>query len=134
MLRKKRKIYKLGDVQFELMRIVWNKGKATVREVTETIARKRKMAYPTVLTMLRELEKKGLLVHDVDGRTYVYRPTRSRYSITTSILKDIKRRVFDNSLEALFTRLFEVEKMDPDELKHIKTLIARKEKGQKIRE
>ena len=128
---RKKKFYRLGDVQLELMKVVWEKGKATVREVTDTISKKRKMAYTTVLTMLRDLENKGLLVHDVDERTYVYRPAVSQKRVTTGIIKDIKKRVFDNSTEALLSHLLKVEKIKPDELERIKKTIAEKERAQK---
>ena len=128
---KKRKPYKLGDVQLELMKVVWAKGQATVREVTETISKKRKMAYSTVLTMLRDLETKGVLVHDIDGRTFVYRPVMSRKRVTTGIIGDIKRRLFDNSASALLAHLLEAEKIAPGELERMKQMIAEKGKGLK---
>ena len=128
---KKRKPYKLGDVQLELMKVVWAKGQATVREVTETISKKRKMAYSTVLTMLRDLETKGVLDHDVDGRAYVYRPVMSRKRVTTGIIGDIKRRLFDNSASALLAHLLEAEKIAPGELESMKRMIAEKGKGLK---
>ena len=127
-MRKKRP-YKLGDVQLELMKIVWEKGKATVREVTETISAKRTMAYSTVLTMLRDLERKGVLVHDVDGRAYVYRPAISRKRITTGIIGDIKRRLFDNSAAALLAHLLEAETIAPGELERMRRMITEKEQG-----
>ena len=125
---KRKSLFKLGDVQLELMKIIWAQGKATVRQVTDAMARKRRLAYSTVLTMLRDLERKGILVHDVDGRTYVYRPTVSRKWVTTGVIKDIKKRLFGNSAEALVLHLLEIEKLAPDELEHMKQMIAEKEK------
>jgi len=129
-VRKKRP-YKLGDVQLELMKVVWAKGKATVREVMEAISAKRTMAYSTVLTMLRDLETKGVLVHEVDGRAYVYKPSLSRKRVTTGIIGDIKQRLFDNSAAALLAHLLEAEKIAPSELERMKQMIAEKEKGLK---
>ena len=121
--------YKLGNVQLELMKVIWEKGKATVREVTETISAKRIMAYSTVLTMLRDLEAQGMLIHDVDGRTFVYRPVVSRKRIITGIIQDVQRRLFDDSAAALLAHLLEAEHIGSDELEHMKQMIAQKEKS-----
>ncbi|MBN1919470.1 MAG: BlaI/MecI/CopY family transcriptional regulator [Verrucomicrobia bacterium] len=119
---------KLGDVQLELMKVVWAKGKATVREVTDAIAAKREMAYTTVLTMLRDLETKGLLSHEVDGRTYVYKPVVQRKRIVRGIVGDITRRLFDGSPAALLAHVLDAETIEPDELDRMKRMIAEKER------
>ena len=124
---KQARLFKLGDVQFELMKIVWAKKQATVRDVYEEMLKRRKIAHSTVLTMLRELERKGLLVHDVDDRTYIYRPTQTRKRITTGILRDLIKRVFDGSAESLIASLVEDEEIGMDELKQMEEFIARKE-------
>jgi BlaI family penicillinase repressor len=125
----RRKPFKLGDVQLELMKIVWAKGKATVREVTDAIAARRKMAYTTVMTMLRDLERKGLLAHEVDGRTYVYKPLVQRKRVVSGIVGDITRRLFDGSPAALLAHVLEGESIDADELDRIKRMIAQKEQA-----
>lgn len=125
-----KKPFKLGDVQLELMKIVWAKGKATVREVTDAIAAKREMAYTTVMTMLRDLEGKGLLTHKVDGRTFVYKPAVQRKRVVSGIVGDITRRLFDGSPAALLAHLLEGESIEPGELERIKRMIADKEKAE----
>jgi BlaI family penicillinase repressor len=119
---------KLGDVQLELMKIVWAKGKATVREVTDAISATRTMAYTTVLTMLRDLEAKGLLTHEVDGRTYVYKPAVQRNRIVSGIVGDITRKLFDGSAAALLAHVLDAEAIEPDELERMKRMIAEKER------
>ena len=128
---KRKRPYNLGDVQLELMKVVWAKGQGTVREVTETISKKRKMAYSTVLTMLRDLETKGVLAHQVDGRAFVYRPVISRKRVATGMVGDIKRRLFDNSAVALLAHLLDKNEMAPGELEQMKQMIAEKVKGLK---
>jgi BlaI family penicillinase repressor len=126
----RKKPFKLGDVQLELMKIVWAKGKATVRDVTDAIAARRKMAYTTVMTMLRDLERKGLLAHEVDGRTYVYKPLVQRKRVVSGIVGDITRRLFDGSPAALLAHVLEGESIDADELERIKWMIAEKEEAE----
>ncbi len=122
------KPFKLGDVQLELMKIVWARGKATVREVTEVISTTREMAYTTVLTMLRDLEGKGLLTHEVDGRTYVYKPVVQRERIVSGIVGDITRRLFDGSAAAFLAHVLDEETIQPGELERMKQMIAEKER------
>lgn len=122
------KPFKLGDVQLELMKIVWAKGKATVREVADAISATREMAYTTVLTMLRDLEGKGLLAHEVDGRTYVYKPVVQRSRIVSGIVGDITRRLFDGSAAALLAHVLDEETIGPGELDRMKRMIAEKER------
>jgi BlaI family penicillinase repressor len=126
--------HKLGDVQLELMKIIWEKGKATVREVTDAVSAKRTMAYTTVLTMLRELENKGLLTHEVDGRTYVYKPVVQRKRVVAGILGDIRQRLFDGSAAALLAHVLDMEAVAPGELDQMKQMIADKEREQKEQE
>jgi len=64
---------RLGRLELQIMNVVWDRGKATVHDVKNALSR-RKPAYSTILTMMRKLEVKGYLEHEVDGRTYVYRP------------------------------------------------------------
>ena len=119
---------KLGDVQLELMKIIWAKGKATVREVADAISAKRAMAYTTVLTMLRDLETKGLLTHEVDGRTYVYKPAVQRNRVVSGIVGDITRKLFDGSAAALLAHVLDAEAIGRDELERMKRMIAEKER------
>ena len=127
----RKKPFKLGDVQLELMKIVWARGKATVREVTDAVSAKRTMAYTTVLTMLRELENKGLLTHEVDGRTFVYKPVVQRKRVVAGILGDIRQRLFDGSAAALLAQVLDMEAIDPGELEQMKQMIAEREREQK---
>ena len=123
-----KKAFKLGDVQLELMKIVWTKGKATVREVTDAISATREMAYTTVLTMLRDLEGKGLLAHEVEGRTFVYKPVVQRERVVSGIVGDMARRLFDGSAAALLAHVLDEETIGPGELERMKQMIAKKER------
>ena len=119
--------FKLGNVQFEFMKIIWRKREATVRDVYEEMLKRRKISYSTVLTMMRDLETKGLLTHESVNRTYIYKPVCTRREISGGIIRDIMSRIFDGSAEALVSRLLDDEGISSEELAHIKDVIARKE-------
>ena len=123
MVKEKDSEIRLGRLEMQIMNIVWEKGKATVHEVKEALGKGRKPAYSTILTMMRKIEAKGYLEHDVDDRTYVYRPTISQDAARRSILGDILDRLFAGSPTLLLNSLVEQNKVDDKELAQLKKLI-----------
>ncbi len=115
---------RLGRMELQIMNVVWDGGKATVHDVKESLSRGRKPAYSTVLTMMRKLERKGYLMHEVDGRTYVYSPTVSRREVRHSMLGDLLNRLFDGSAELLVTSLIEQKRISTRELREIRKLVG----------
>ena len=125
------KLARLGRIELEIMHVVWDKGRATVQEVKDALSVTHPAAYSTFLTMMRTLEQKGILKHDMheDGRTYVYRPLVSREEVSTSMLQDIYHRVFRGSSERLLDAaktLFRTEEITPEEVQRLRRLIAEK--------
>ena len=123
MAKKKDPEIRLGRLEMQIMNVVWEKGKATVHEVKEALGKGRKPAYSTILTMMRKIEAKGYLEHDVDDRTYVYRPTISQDAARKSILGDILDRLFAGSPTLLLNSLVEQNQIDEKELSQLKKLI-----------
>ena len=119
---------RLGRLGLQIMNVVWDKDKATVYDVKEAISRGRKPAYTTILTMMRKLEGKGYLEHEVDERTYVYRATISRQEVRQSLLGDLLERVFEGSPSLLVNSLVEQNKVTEEELREIQRLISRRRK------
>ena len=117
---------RLGRLGLQIMNVVWDRGKATVYDVKETISRGRTPAYTTILTMMRKLEAKGYLEHEVDDRTYVYQATVSRQEVRQSLLADLLERVFEGSPSLLVNSLVEQNKVTEDELREIQRLISRR--------
>ncbi|MDE0086375.1 MAG: BlaI/MecI/CopY family transcriptional regulator [Candidatus Poribacteria bacterium] len=103
------------------MKVVWKLTRATVNDVLDNIDRK--LAYTTVATTMKSLEKKGFLSHQVDGRTFVYQPLVKETEITHSMLNDLLERLFDNSAEKLVNTLLEVRQTTPSELNRLQKLI-----------
>ena len=68
----------LGDLQFQVMEVVWRLSAATVADVHRVLAARREIAYTTVLTTMRALERRGMLTHETVGKAYRYSPAVSR--------------------------------------------------------
>ncbi|RPJ38708.1 MAG: BlaI/MecI/CopY family transcriptional regulator, partial [Planctomycetaceae bacterium] len=119
---------RLGRLELQIMSVVWDKGTATVHDVKEALTRGRKPAYSTILTMMRKLEAKGYLEHDVADRTFVYRATISREQARHSMLGDLLERVFEGSPSLLISSLVEQNHITEDELREIRKLIAERKR------
>lgn len=117
----------LTEAELRLMEILWDKGRATVGEVVENLPKSRSLAYNTVLTTLRILEKKGYLTHEKDGRAFVYRPIVDRTKARRTALRYVMSRFFENSPELLVVNLLKNEKLDSEEIERLKKLIDESE-------
>ena len=95
--------------ELQIMRVVWERSEATVRDVCEVISRKKKTAYTTILTLMGILEAKGALTHVRSGRAYVYRPLLSRNQATSNQVHDLIERFFDGQAERLVNYVRENE-------------------------
>ena len=109
------------------MDVLWQKGAATVGDVVEALPKKPPVAYTTVLTTLRILERKGYVRHSKEGRAFVYQPLVDRGDARRNILRYVVSRFFDNSPELLVLNVLEQEQIDPAELKRLKKLIEESE-------
>jgi predicted transcriptional regulator len=106
----------LTPQELEIMKMVWSRGAATVRDVYEALLEERKIAYTTVMTMMNVLEKKGHLRKKAEGRSFRYRPTRSQEKVVGSMVREFIERVFGGSAAPLLARLVEDEKLTDEEL------------------
>jgi len=109
------------------MKIVWRREQATVREVYEELLELRKIAYTTVMTVMRTLEQKGYLKSSQDERAYVYAPTHPQSQIIKGMVREFVDRVFNGSAERLVAHLLEDRRLTEPELREIARMI-RKEK------
>lgn len=112
---------KLHRLDLEVMKIIWRLGRATVNEVRNAL--KQPLAYTSVATTLNHLERKEFLTHDVEGRTYVYRPLVQGCEISNAMLGDLLDRFFDGSVEQLVNTLLDGRLISPEELQRVQTLI-----------
>ncbi len=113
----------LGEVELEILNIVWEKGEASVQDVVDDILRKRKTAYTSVLTMMRNLHKKGYLTYRQEGRTFIYSAAIEPDEIKHNLLKNTLEKVFKGSSVELVQHLFQSEDLSKEEIAEIKKLI-----------
>jgi len=104
------------------MKIVWERDTATVRDVYEAILERRKVAYTTVMTMMKILENKKYLKKTLAERAYVYRPAQPKGQVIGDMVRDFVNRVFNGSAEPLLLHLVEEHDLSPEELEEIERL------------
>jgi BlaI family transcriptional regulator, penicillinase repressor len=116
----------LTDQELEIMKIVWQRGHATVREVYEELLKHRKIAYTTVMTMMGILEQKGRLNREASDRAYVYSPAEPQRKVVASMVKDFIGRVFNGSAQPLLVHLAENRDLRQEHLDEISRLLKTK--------
>jgi predicted transcriptional regulator len=118
-----RKSATLTEAELRLMDVLWQRGSATVQEVLDSLPADQPLAYNSVLTTIRILEKKGYLGHTKDGRAYVYKPIVERQDATRSEVRHLISRFFKDSHEMLVLNILEDESIDADELRRLRELM-----------
>jgi len=116
----------LTDQELEIMKIVWQRGSATVREVYEELLKRRRIAYTTVMTMMGILEQKGRLKKSEEARAYVYTPSEPQGKVVGSMVQEFVKRVFNGSAEPLLVHLLENQQIDGGQLDEIRDLLAKR--------
>lgn len=120
----------LTEAELRLMDVLWQKAPATVQQVLEALPKKQPLAYNSVLTTMRILEKKGYVKHVKDGRAHVYRPLVERQEATRSEIRHLVHRFFKNSHEQLVLNILEDQGIEADELQRLRGLLeASQEEG-----
>jgi len=114
---------RLGRVQLRIMQVLWERGRATAREITDAMNVDEPIAHSTVQTLLRNLETKRAATHEIDGRTFIFVPLVREEQVTRSVTRDLLDRVFDGSVSNLVSYLLKNEKVSEDELKALRKLI-----------
>ena len=114
----------LTEAELRVMKVLWEKGSGTVQQVLDSITEKPALAYNSVLTTIRILEKKGYLKHVKDGRAHVYRPVVEREEATRSEISHLAQRFFRNSHELLALNILQEEGIDEEELGRLRQLLA----------
>ena len=114
------------EAELELLRILWEKEPATVREIYDALNQERPSGYTTVLKMLQIMTAKGLVVRDEANRAHVYRAAIGQDAMQSKILRDLSVRLFSGSAAQLALHALAMEPASDIELEEIRTLLARK--------
>jgi BlaI family penicillinase repressor len=113
----------LGARELAIMKMIWRLEEPTVREVYETLRRRRPVAYTTVMTMMSTLETKGYLRKRLDGRAYRYRPAQPERRVISSIVREFVNRVFDGASQPLLAHLVTERRLSKEERDELRRLI-----------
>lgn len=115
----------LTDAELRLMDVLWERGSGTVSDVADALPRESPLAYSSVLTTLRVLEKKGYLAHVKEGRAFIYRPVVDREQARKSAVAHLVHRFFENSPDLLMLNLLGSQKLKSGTLARLKTRIEK---------
>jgi BlaI family penicillinase repressor len=115
------------DAELAILRILWERGASTVRQVHETLSRERPSAYTTALKMLQIMTEKGLVRRDDRDRTHIYQSKLSEEQTQRQLVRDLVDRAFGGSASKLVLQALTTKRATPDELVEIRKLIETRE-------
>jgi predicted transcriptional regulator len=113
----------LTEAELRIMNVLWDRGSGTVHEVLQGLPEKPPLAYNSVLTIIRILEKKGYVKHLKDKRSHVYMPQVDRKDATRFEVRHLVSRFFGNSHEMLALNVLEETSIDAEELARLRRLL-----------
>jgi BlaI family transcriptional regulator, penicillinase repressor len=117
----------LGDQELQIMKVVWERRTATVRDVYQDLLTRRHVAYTTVMTMMNILEQKGYLKKRAgDDRAFVYEPAKSQKTVIRAMVREFLERVFNGSATPLLVHLVEDSQIAPEDLAELRRTIRKK--------
>lgn len=115
----------LTEAELRIMQVLWQKGPATVQQILDALPGPTALAYNTILTTIRILERKGYVEHAKDGRAHVYTPLVAQEEATRSAIRQLVNRFFRNSHEDLVLNILEDRGVDPEELERLRRMLER---------
>jgi predicted transcriptional regulator len=120
--------YRLGDLQLRIMKVLWERGEASVADVHQDLGADTGLAYTTVATMLRKMEARGLVTHASEGRRFVYQAAIGPDVVTRSMANDVLERLFEGRLADMLDHLLSTREVSRDELRALERLIRERKK------
>jgi len=125
----KNKTHRLGDLQLRIMKVLWERGEASVAEVLDALDdTDASLAYTTIATMLRKMETRGLVAHRAEGRSFIYRAKVAAEDVSRSMANHLVDRLFEGSLLEAVNHLLSSREVSRDELRQLEKLIAERRK------
>jgi predicted transcriptional regulator len=112
------------DGELEILKVLWEHGPSTVREVLEQLNKTRARAYTSVMTMMNLMYDKHLLQREPQGRAFLYRPATAQRAVLSEIVDDLVGKAFDGSASSLVLALLDKSKLSPEEADKIKDAIT----------
>ena len=115
----------LSPSETEILRLVWQLDKATVQQVCDKLPSRRKIAYATVQTLLRRLEKKGYIKHHNRGKAHVFFPAVKQEAVIKRSVRDFLERLFGGDPIPLMQYLAQHGKINAEDVEKLKQLVDR---------
>ncbi len=119
----------LGRMQFRIVQVLWDRGRASAREITDVLNESEAVAHSTVQTLLRQLEAKGAVGHDAKDRTFVFYPLLKEDKVKRTAARDLLDRIFAGDVGSLVAHLLKGERLSRAELDELHRLIDQHRKG-----
>jgi len=123
----------LGELQYAIMRVLWDEREASVAQVFERLPARHRRALTTIATMLTKMEKKGAVTHRSEGRQFVYAPAISEAEVQRTMVSELTERVFGGDAAALVAHLIEEQEIDRRELERLTERIDERKKRERRR-
>lgn len=117
----------MTPLELEIMKLVWERNSATVRDIYEALLDRRKIAYTTVMTMMKILESKGYLKKRQHERAFVYRPAHRKEKVIGKMIREFMDRVFNGSAEPLLVHLVKAHQISKRDLEKIRRMVKESE-------
>ena len=114
---------RMGKVQLQIMQVLWGRGEATAREITDALNLSAPIAHSTTQTLLRKLEDKGAVAHESRDRVFVFRSLSQQSDVSETAARDLLTRVFGGSVYGLVSHLLRHENVSADEMRRLRELI-----------
>jgi BlaI family transcriptional regulator, penicillinase repressor len=118
----------LGRMQFRIMQVLWDRGRANAREITEALNASEPVAHSTVQTLLRQLEAKGAVEHEAQERTFVFFPKLKEDRVKRTAAREVLDRVFGGNVGSLVAHLLKQERLSRAEVDELRRLIDQQQK------
>jgi BlaI family transcriptional regulator, penicillinase repressor len=116
-------------LQLRIMQVLWERKKVTAREITDALSKLEPIAHSTVQTLLRRLEQRGAVAHEVDNNTFVYFPLAENKKVLKNSVQDLIDRLFNGSAHGMVSYLVSNRYVTSEELKELSEMPEKKRKG-----
>ena len=113
----------LTDAELRVMKVLWQKGSGSVQQVLDSLTERPALAYNSILTTIRILERKGYLRHSKDGRAHIYSPVVQQQDATRTEIRHLVSRFFRDSHEDLVLNILEDRGIHPEELDRLRKML-----------
>lgn len=109
--------------ELEILKVLWARGEASVREVYDQMSRSAPIVQNTVQAFLRTMEEKGLVKHRTEGRTFIYRPASRHEETKKRLASRLLQRVFDGAMDQLVQSVLSLRDPTPQELARLQAML-----------